>query len=67
MSQKADIWNRLRRGYSISPLQALTEFGCFRLAARICELRREGKAIIGEPEGNYFVYRAAATQLDMFG
>ena len=29
----------------ISPLEALQEYGCFRLAARIAELRRDGHNI----------------------
>jgi len=56
MSQKAAIYEYLREGHSIDPLEALQRFGCFRLAARICELRREGKTIIGEPQGKHYVY-----------
>lgn len=41
---------------SITPLEALTAFGCFRLASVICELRKEGFNIdtaINE-EGKHF-------------
>lgn len=33
---------------SINPLQALQDIGCFRLAARISDLREQGYAIISE-------------------
>ena len=45
MTQKADILKRLRGGWSITPMQALNDFNCFRLAARIYELRSEGHDI----------------------
>ena len=32
-------------GNRISPIDALRDYGCFRLAARICELRDQGYAI----------------------
>jgi len=60
MSQKAAIYAYLKSGRSITPMDALQKFGCFRLAARVCELRREGKPIIGEPQGKHFVYRLGA-------
>ena len=62
MSQKARIWEYMRNGHAIDPITALNMFGCYRLAARICELRREGKPIVGEPHGNHFVYRAGLIQ-----
>ncbi len=45
MSQKAQILNYLKRGRAITPLEALKLFGCFRLGARIWELRRAGHPI----------------------
>ena len=42
MSQKADILAALKRGETLTAIDALTRFGCFRLAARICELRQDG-------------------------
>ena len=47
MSQTADILETLRRG-PITPLEALRDHGCLRLAARIEELRSEGHVIITE-------------------
>ena len=41
LSQKELIHRHLRR-QPISPLEALQEYGCFRLAARIAELREDG-------------------------
>lgn len=45
MSQIDDVRAHLLRGKSITPLQALAKFGCFRLAAIIFNLRAEGFAI----------------------
>ena len=42
MSQKKEIYKHLKRGRMLTPLQALEKFECFRLAARIAELRNEG-------------------------
>ena len=39
MSQTAKIKKHLLAGKKITPLQALRKFGCFRLAARISDLR----------------------------
>lgn len=44
MSQKDRILSYLKRR-PITPIQALEKFGCFRLAARIEELRSEGYQI----------------------
>lgn len=44
-SQTAQILNYLRNHGSITPLIALKRFGCFRLAARIRDLRDEGYCI----------------------
>jgi len=38
MSQKAQIFEHLKLGKGITPLEALEKFGCFRLGARIFEL-----------------------------
>ena len=40
----AILWHLEHRG-SITPIEALNELGCFRLAARIEELRRAGHRI----------------------
>jgi len=38
MSQESMILNHLQQHGSITPLQALTDLGCYRLSARILEL-----------------------------
>lgn len=45
MSQRDQILQYLRRGGRLTPGDALERFQCFRLAARIDELRRAGHAI----------------------
>lgn len=46
MKHKQNITERieamLKKGRSITPIQALDLFGCFRLGARIWDLRRSG-------------------------
>lgn len=44
-SQNDKVLNHLRKHGSITPLQALSRFGCFRLAARISNLRDAGTHI----------------------
>jgi hypothetical protein len=44
-TQAGRILAYLRAGNRLTALDALEQFGCFRLAARIHELRREGWAI----------------------
>lgn len=39
MSQTAKILSHLKEGRTLSPLQALDLYGCFRLGARIYDLR----------------------------
>jgi hypothetical protein len=39
------ILNYLQKGNSITAIEALEEFGCFRLSARIWELREAGHEI----------------------
>jgi len=45
MSQSNQILEYLRKGNSITPLSALQLFGCFRLGARIFDLKRSGHKI----------------------
>ena len=40
-SQCSAILEHLKKGLSITPLEALTKFGCFRLSARIHDLRHK--------------------------
>lgn len=44
-SQKENVLAHLMRGYEITPLDALEQYGCFRLAAIIHNLRRDGHPI----------------------
>lgn len=41
-TQNTQILAHLKTGQSINPLQALNKFGCFRLSARIFNLKDEG-------------------------
>jgi len=45
MSQNQKILKHLSSGKSLSPLQALGLFGCYRLAGRIYDLKRAGHQI----------------------
>lgn len=45
MTQSEHIIAHLIQGKSITPKEALERFGCFRLGARIYELKRRGFAI----------------------
>jgi hypothetical protein len=42
MSQNQKIANYLNKGRKLTPIDALNKFGCFRLAARIADLRNQG-------------------------
>lgn len=44
-TQNARIRNHLERGLSITPIDALNKFGCFRLGARIYDLKQGGMKI----------------------
>ena len=48
--QAYEVYEILKSGRSYSPIEALNELGCFRLAARIHELRREGVEIVTKTE-----------------
>jgi hypothetical protein len=45
MIQTVAILNHLLTGASITSLEALQSFGCFRLGARIWELKKQGEPI----------------------
>ena len=48
-SQCSAILEHLKKGLSITPLEALNRFGCFRLSARIHDLRhKQGYDIMTE-------------------
>jgi len=44
-SQCEEILAYLKTGRSLSPLEALEKFGCFRLGGRIYELKQQGHNI----------------------
>jgi hypothetical protein len=46
MSQTKQIANYLNKGRKLTTLDALNKFGCFRLAARISDLRNDGMNIV---------------------
>lgn len=45
MKQTQRILIYLKSGKSLTPIEALQKFGCFRLAARISDLRSQGHTI----------------------
>ena len=47
-SQSSQLLNHLKRGRTLSALNALNLFGCLRLAARIHDLRKRGHSIKGD-------------------
>lgn len=44
-TQKERILGYLMEGHSLTPLEALNLFGCFRLGARIADIKGEGYLI----------------------
>ena len=42
VTQKQAILSDLINGHKITPIDALTKHGCFRLAAVVCQLRKDG-------------------------
>ena len=64
-SQNALIKGWLLNGYSITQLEALNQFGCFRLAARISDLRDQSFNVVtdmvtlenGKRVARYFLKR----------
>jgi hypothetical protein len=45
-TQNEQILSYLEKGKSLTALDALKQFGCFRLAARIADLKQMGKNIV---------------------
>lgn len=45
MTQNEAILSHLRNGNKITPIEALDKFGCFRLGARIHNLKQDGEEI----------------------
>jgi hypothetical protein len=57
MSQTKQILKYLQEGNTITPLEALNKFKCFRLGARIWDLKKKGYKIeptIIESDGKHF-------------
>ena len=70
MSQADAILEHLKAGNSITPVDALRDFGCFRLAARIDELRQRGhdiETITEKRNGKKYARYALRGQLQMVG
>lgn len=63
-TQSAAILAYLKTGKSLTPLDALEAFQCFRLAARVHDLRGEGWPIV-KSEGEQAGKRFAVYSLDM--
>jgi hypothetical protein len=61
MSQTDQILKHMKRGRPINPIQALRDYGCFRLSARILDLKQQGHNIetniITRGEKRYASYR----------
>jgi len=56
ISQREMIRQDLEAGKTITPIYALEKYGCYRLAARIAELREAGMDIITEQHANENMY-----------
>ena len=59
MTQNEGILNYLKTGRTLSPIEALNLFGCFRLAARCADLREAGHNIINIGDSKFAVYKLA--------
>lgn len=67
MTQKEACLDYLERYGSITPLEALTAFNSFRLAAIICELRKDGHLIettLHEGEKKYAIYTLVSEEVE---
>lgn len=47
-TQKQEILEALKRGERVTQSYAIKRFRCFRLAARICDLRADGHKVLME-------------------
>lgn len=47
-SQAQRILEYLQLGNGITPLEALNLFGCFRLSARIADIKKQGYPVVSE-------------------
>lgn len=44
-SQSKQLYDAMMRGVVINPYMAWVKYSCYRLASRICDIRKEGKQI----------------------
>ena len=51
-TQLEQILEHLKQGKSITPIEALEQYGCFRLSAVILKLRKQGYDIVTHNERN---------------
>ncbi len=60
ISQRDRIKADLEAGKTITPIDALEKYGCYRLAARIGELRKDGMKITTyqDPQNNMYAQYA---------
>jgi len=69
MTQTEMIRTHLENGRDITPLEALDQYGCFRLAARIDELRKAGldiETITETRNGKKYAKYKLRGQMEMF-
>ena len=61
-TQRELIRDDLLRGKTITPIDALEKYGCYRLSARISELRKEGMEIstYQDPANNMYAQYSLA-------
>lgn len=50
MTQTEKILRHLREHGSITPLDAMQEYGIMRLASRICDIKKAGYSVVKETE-----------------
>ena len=70
MTQKEACLDYLERYGSITPLEALMAFNSFRLAAIICELRKDGHPIettLDEGRKKYAIYTLVREEVEYDG
>ncbi len=67
-TQTEQIFDHLAAGHSLTPQQALQQFGCFRLAAIVHRLKYRACPIVNiTPDGRHATYRMDITdQLDIW-
>ena len=63
MTQQEKILGHMQTQGPINPIEALNEYGCFRLAARISDLKKLGHTIDTTMHGSRFGKRYAVYSL----